>query len=282
MMMPTTSVRTILVGAPSLAWSLLAQVVRGHPRFRLIAEFECPSALATAAPVPAADLLVVDAGASSTTGSHWEIPASPRGARVPILAVGSPRSLARCPGPTGPGIQGFVDAAQPWEILEEAMLEVAGGRPYFTAAFHRERAAAEPAAAVRALCAREAAILREVAGGATSRMIARRLGLSLRSVETYRYRIMKKLGVGSLAALLRYAYDHGVLPAPGWGQPGAGLPVAGEADITHGTHARNGFGPPAGWGPAPAPATGDPAGAREFALQSGPSPRPGAETAAVA
>lgn len=164
------------------------------------------------------------------------------------------------------------------------MLEVAGGRSYFTAAFCRERAGVgtDPASPARPLCARETAILREVAGGATSRTIARRLGLSLRSVETYRYRLMKKLGVGSLAALLRFAYDHGLLPAPGPRQPGAGLPVARVPEPTNDRSARNGSCPPAGWGPAPGPAPGDQAGDRETVLSNGPIPSPFAETAPFA
>ena len=48
-----------------------------------------------------------------------------------------------------------------------------------------------------------------MAQGETSKVIGERLDLSRRSVETYRYRIMKKLGLKSSAELVDYAYKNG-------------------------------------------------------------------------
>jgi len=61
------------------------------------------------------------------------------------------------------------------------------------------------------LSEREMEVIREVARGYTNREIADRLGLSVKTVETYRARAMEKLGLANRAALVRYALARGWL-----------------------------------------------------------------------
>jgi DNA-binding NarL/FixJ family response regulator len=63
------------------------------------------------------------------------------------------------------------------------------------------------------LSRREQQILQAVVEGCTSAEIARRLCLSPKTVETYRARLMRKLGVTDFAALIRFALQHGMSPA---------------------------------------------------------------------
>ena len=111
------------------------------------------------------------------------------------------------------GIHGYVEKDQPLDILEEAMETVAAGGNYFTAIVEETRLhlQADPEAFSKILSRREQEIVCMVARGLTSSAIAERLGLSKRSVETYRYRIMKKLGIDNVAALVDYAYQQGFL-----------------------------------------------------------------------
>ena len=62
------------------------------------------------------------------------------------------------------------------------------------------------------LSPRERAVLRNIVAESTSLDIARRLCLSRRTVDTYRSRIMVKLGVSNRSALIRFALEHD-LPA---------------------------------------------------------------------
>ena len=61
------------------------------------------------------------------------------------------------------------------------------------------------------LTVRERDIVRLVALGHTSREIADRLVLSVRTVEAHRARVQPRLGVASRAELVRWALDHGLL-----------------------------------------------------------------------
>ena len=72
-------------------------------------------------------------------------------------------------------------------------------------------AVSEKVARYRSLSEREAQIFRLVALGHRNSEIAEMLYLSVKTVETYKARLMQKLGVRSRAALVRYALDLGIL-----------------------------------------------------------------------
>ena len=65
-----------------------------------------------------------------------------------------------------------------------------------------------------ALSEREFQVLRLSAAGKAGKTIAGELGLSEKTVSTYRIRVMKKLRVASGAELVRYAVRHGLVGEP--------------------------------------------------------------------
>lgn len=62
------------------------------------------------------------------------------------------------------------------------------------------------------LTPRESEILREVVAGQANKMIAHRLGISVKTVEMHRARVMAKSGAKSLAELVRLALAAGIDP----------------------------------------------------------------------
>jgi DNA-binding NarL/FixJ family response regulator len=67
-----------------------------------------------------------------------------------------------------------------------------------------------------ALSGREYEVFRALVGGQSVTEIARQLGLSSKTVSTYRVRLYEKLGVKTLVELTRYALEQGlIVPAPG-------------------------------------------------------------------
>lgn len=63
---------------------------------------------------------------------------------------------------------------------------------------------------VDSLSTRERQVLQLVVEGRTSSEIAHMIHLSPKSVETYRSRLMAKLGVNDLPALVKFALEHGL------------------------------------------------------------------------
>ena len=74
---------------------------------------------------------------------------------------------------------------------------------------------APPQAPVKLLSSREQEVLELLAQGYTNQEVGTRLCLSVKTIETYRARIVDKLGLRSRADLTRYALEIGLLnPVP--------------------------------------------------------------------
>jgi two-component system response regulator FixJ len=69
----------------------------------------------------------------------------------------------------------------------------------------------EAVAKARTLSRRQAQILRGLTSGQLNKIIAYDLGLSIRTVETYRSQVLAKLGLRSTAEAVRFALAAGVL-----------------------------------------------------------------------
>ncbi len=61
--------------------------------------------------------------------------------------------------------------------------------------------------------AREVEIIRLLGSGKANKEVARKLGITVRTVETHRAKIMRKLGLHSITQLLHYAIHKGILTA---------------------------------------------------------------------
>ncbi len=61
---------------------------------------------------------------------------------------------------------------------------------------------------------REAQVIRHLAEGKANKEIAAELGITMRTVETHRAKIMLKLGLHSLAELIHYAIRNEIVPPP--------------------------------------------------------------------
>lgn len=99
--------------------------------------------------------------------------------------------------------------------LVAALRAVARGETYLTA-----RVVAHLAAALRTisqpqspsdLSPRQVEVLRLVAGGLSSKEIARELALSVKTIETHRAQIMGRLEIHDIAGLVRYALRKGIV-----------------------------------------------------------------------
>jgi PAS domain S-box-containing protein len=85
----------------------------------------------------------------------------------------------------------------------------ASGEPRFVLT-HVDRIAEAESDPLALLSGREREVLTGVLAGRTSKEIAAGLGISPASVDTYRSRIMRKLGIPHLAGLVRFAIRRGI------------------------------------------------------------------------
>jgi len=101
------------------------------------------------------------------------------------------------------------------EVLE-AVQAVRAGRQYLSRELVPVNRADLPGAGkispLDSLSVRERQVLQLVVEGHSSSQIAALVHLSPKSVDTYRSRLMKKLGVSDVTALVKFAVRHGLTP----------------------------------------------------------------------
>ncbi|MGH9944412.1 MAG: response regulator transcription factor [Pyrinomonadaceae bacterium] len=116
------------------------------------------------------------------------------------------------------GARGYVLKRAAADELIHALRRVAAGGTYIDPALagkvvdrYLGRQPAGGAAQQGALSERETAVLRLIALGYSNKEIGTHLGVGVRSVETYKSRLMEKLDLRSRADIVRYALHQGWL-----------------------------------------------------------------------
>jgi two-component system response regulator NreC len=135
------------------------------------------------------------------------------GAKVLVLSMQDDPNYVReafAAGATGYVLKEAVDA----EVVG-AVREIAAGGSYIHPALGARMVAADAKARAAAdadpLSEREHEVLRLLALGHTNQEIAKLLHVSVRTAETHRAHIMRKLGLATRAELVRYALAQGLL-----------------------------------------------------------------------
>jgi DNA-binding NarL/FixJ family response regulator len=113
------------------------------------------------------------------------------------------------------GALGYVAKESAGAVLVEAVRRVQSGQRYLSDsldadALQRFLSDSSEHDPLEPLSAREREVLRHTVEGRTIAETAARLGLSPKSVETYRSRMMTKLGIEDLPALVKFAIRHGI------------------------------------------------------------------------
>jgi len=133
-------------------------------------------------------------------------------ARVLILSVHDDREYVL--ESVRAGAHGYLRKDSSPAEIRQAIHAVCAGDSFFSPPVARHLAAAvqdgsqRPAGSLAALTARERDVLVGVASGRTNRETAAALGISVRTVETHRDSLMRKLGIHTVAELTRFALEH--------------------------------------------------------------------------
>lgn len=104
------------------------------------------------------------------------------------------------------GARGYVLKDAPATDIISAIETVIGGGIYYSAGLSREMS--KPLSPAMLLTPREREVLRCIATGKSNKHIAHELDLSVRTVETHRLNIKRKLGIEGQADLIRFALEH--------------------------------------------------------------------------
>lgn len=162
----------------------------------------------------APDVILLDLnmpGVSGLTATEMILEVRPE-TRVLILSMhDSPEYISTA---LSHGARGYILKDVPTDEIKTAIETVMAGEKYMCTG---AKGSLQPKTSDgrETLTSREQTILLELAQGQSNKDVANTLDISVRTVETHRKNIKRKLGISSTAGLTRYALEHGVLQGTG-------------------------------------------------------------------
>ncbi|HAZ66658.1 MAG TPA: DNA-binding response regulator [Opitutae bacterium] len=163
------------------------------------------------------DLAIIDIGLPGINGIELirrlrrELP------DLRILVFSSLQNLQIVRSVMQAGTQGFVDKSESFSVLRQAVLAVLNGKTWFNHNFNEllREALAHPGpdAQLAYLTPREREVLLLVTQSNSSKEVAVKLSVSVKTAENHRTNLMRKLGLHDTAALVRFAFRHDLIDA---------------------------------------------------------------------
>ncbi|MBY4897720.1 response regulator transcription factor [Cupriavidus sp. AU9028] len=154
-------------------------------------------------------LAITDIGMAGMSGIAFTEALHTRYPAIAVLVVSMHDNLEYVRQAVQAGARGYVLKDAPAGELLAAIEAVLGGHMFFSASIARRMAQAEASPlALDPLTPRERDILARIGQGMANKEIAGALGLSVRTVETHRLNLKRKLGIESRAALVKYAVEQ--------------------------------------------------------------------------
>jgi len=219
--MENSEVKILLVGNQQMMRQGLRELIAGTPGLRVVGEaFDSQSAMdqiRTLAP----HLVLMDIhrpGESEVENIRRMVEEFPS---VKVIALSGSSELELVLQVLYAGVSGYVVKNHDFEELTRAIKAVMVHRLYLSPEvsgavildFLKTFTGRKPGRAGVILSDRERLLLRLIAEGKRNKEIAGDMVVTSKSAETYRYRLMKKLGCASVAELIRYAIREGIIQA---------------------------------------------------------------------
>jgi two-component system response regulator NreC len=213
------STRILLADDHTLMRQGLRHILESHPDFEIVAEASSGIEAVEAARLHHPDVAIVDVAMKELNGIEATaqiLKGSPHTAVLILSMYSDERYVLRS---VKAGARGYVLKNSAGDELVQAILTVQKGTAFFSPAvarifqngFARLKDARETNDRFELLTDRERQIYQLLAEGNSNKDIANRLGLSLHTVETHRWRLMEKMDLHSTAELVLSAVRRGMV-----------------------------------------------------------------------
>ena len=161
------------------------------------------------------DLLLLDMNMPGVSGTDLIVRVRAQYPALPVLVLSMHNESQVAARVLKAGANGYITKDCEPEILLTAIRKVAGGGKYITPelaeqmVFGVNASGGQPPHAL--LSDRELEVLRLLIAGKGVNEIAEQLCISNKTVSTHKVRLMEKMDIGSMADLMRYAMQNGLL-----------------------------------------------------------------------
>jgi DNA-binding NarL/FixJ family response regulator len=213
--------RVMLVDEQQLVRDALRLMLAGQNSYAVVAEAADARSALELAEKAHPELIVTELTLPDTDGLSLSRELRRRLPDCRLLVLSGTSSAALVNGAVAAGADGYALKTQPASEVLAAIAQVATGERYLAPA--AAALLAEPDGGVPTdgdgdplalLTVREREIFFLLLRGLANRRIAGELTISIRTVETHRARILKKLAVHSMADLVRFGARNGLLATP--------------------------------------------------------------------
>lgn len=209
-------IRVLIADDHAIVRDGLCAILGHEPQLQVVGQAEDGRAAVEAASRLQPDVVLMDVSMPELNGidACAEITALNLPCRVIVLSMhDSPEHVFRA---LAAGVRGYLLKESAGSEVVEAIHAVHGGRRYYSESIatlvQSGRASSDACDPLAMLSAREREVLQRVLAGESSTSIGRKLFLSPKTVETYRSRLMQKLGVRGMHGLIRFAVEHRLMP----------------------------------------------------------------------
>lgn len=199
-----TPIRILLVDDHPLVRDGLRARLEAVPHFEVVAE--ASSAAEALERAGGADLVLMDVNMRGGSGIEATAQLNRRYPGIAVLILSMHDKLEYVTQAMQAGARGYVLKDAPGKDIVLAIESVMGGGIYYSPVLARQLA--RPAQQDNQLTLREQQVLQHIATGQSNKQIARDLALSVRTVETHRLNIKRKLGIEGQAELIKFAVQH--------------------------------------------------------------------------
>jgi DNA-binding NarL/FixJ family response regulator len=204
---PPSPVRIMLVDDHPLVRDGLRARLEAVPHFQVLAEADSGPEAVTLAGRVDVDLVLMDITMRDGSGIEATARLTELHPDIAVLMLSMHDKLEYVTQAMQAGARGYVLKDAPGKDIVMAIDTVMAGGIYYSAALARQLV--RPVAVQDdQLTVREQEVLRHIANGEANKQIARALDLSVRTVETHRLNIKRKLGIEGQAELIKFAVQH--------------------------------------------------------------------------
>ncbi len=214
----TNPIRVLVVDDHSIVREGIRHVLEGAEGFCVVAEAATGTEALERAVRELPDVVLLDLSMPGGSGLQVvrELRTRLPDTRVLILSVHDDREYVL--ESVRVGAHGYLRKDSSPADIRHAIRAVQAGDAFFSPQIARHLAAElqDQSATDRLaeLTTRERDVLLRVARGRTNRETAAELGIGVRTVETHRDSLMRKLGIHTVAGLTRFAIEHRLLAEP--------------------------------------------------------------------
>jgi DNA-binding NarL/FixJ family response regulator len=200
------TVRIMLVDDHPLVRDGLRARLEAVPHFRVVLEAGSGAEALAMLETAEADLVLMDITMRDGSGIDATAQLGRSHPGIAVLILSMHDKLEYVTQAMQAGARGYVLKDAPGKDIVLAIDTVMAGGIYYSAPVARQLA--RPALPDNQLTSREQEVLRHLANGESNKQIARALDLSVRTVETHRLNIKRKLGIEGQAELIKFAVQH--------------------------------------------------------------------------